>query len=114
MNFSALQLFQFENLIQTQAHFCFFNLAEDLRSWYGPMERMHFDRVEIKCTSEEIESYLNERKVPKDFAILILCVDGKVSEAKQKALEDLGYKNVYYVDGGTSKLRLEKSVGKST
>ena len=114
MNFSALQRFQFENLIQTQAHFCFFNLGEDLRLFYGPMERMHFDRVEIKCTADEIETHLSERKIPKDFAILIICQDGTTSEAKQKSLETLGYKNVYYVEGGTSKLRLEKSVGKST
>jgi rhodanese-related sulfurtransferase len=114
MNFSALQLFQFENLMQTRSNFCFFNMAEDLRPWFGPLERMHFDRVEVRCDVGAIEAHLIDQKIPKEYAILLLCPDGTVSEEKQKSLESLGYKNVYYIAGGASGLRKEKSVGKST
>lgn len=115
MNFSALQLFQFDNLIQTKANFCFFNLSEEnIRSWYGPMEKMHLDRVEIRCQKGDIHLYLQQNKIPADYAILILCPDGKESEEMQKNLESAGFKNVYYVDGGATALRREKSVGKST
>lgn len=97
---NKIGFYQFDNLINNRVPFMFFNFSEDVSHWYPHIYKIHVQTHQVLCTENELYSELETRQLPLDFAILLLCSDGKLSERLARQLEIKGYTNVYLIDGG--------------
>lgn len=61
------------------------------------------------ANQNHINSILIEKKLPKDYAIVLLCLDGSISLKLAQELENLAYTNVYVIDGGYQQMVTERS-----
>ncbi len=86
----------------------FINLGEDISTWYQSIFKLHIETHQILTTLDQAEKLLTEKQIPKDFAILLLCQNGKQSENFVGYLERNGYTNVYLVDGGIQQMVTDK------
>ena len=86
----------------------FVNFGEDITNWYQSIYKLHIETYQVLTTLDQAEALLVERKIPKDFAILILCQNGKQSAHFANYLQNEGYTNVYLVDGGIQQMMTEK------
>ncbi len=100
MSYNKIGYYQLNNLIENRVPFIFFNYGTDLAPWYTSIQKLHVEAWQVMLTESQTQSELDSRKIPKDFAILLLCQDGKQSERIAKDLEKKGYTNVYLIDGG--------------
>lgn len=100
MSFNKIGYYQLNNLIENRVPFMFFNFGTDIAPWYSSIQKMHVEAWQVMTTESQIQQELDERKIPKDFALLLLCPDGKQSERIANSLEKKGYTNVYLIDGG--------------
>ncbi len=100
MSFNKIGYYQLNNLIENRVPFMFFNFGTDIAPWYSSIQKMHVEAWQIMTTESQLQQELDERKIPKDFALLLLCPDGKQSERIANSLEKKGYTNVYLIDGG--------------
>jgi len=101
--------YQFDNLINNRVPFLFLNLAQDVSTWYNSIYKMHVETNQIMIqNSDEIINVLNQRQIPKEFAILLLCNTGQQSESLARQLEIKGYTNVYLIDGGYQQMIKDK------
>lgn len=87
----------------------FINLGEDLSNWYQSIYKLHIETHQILTTLDQAETLLVQKQIPKDFAILLLCQNGKQSENFSGYLERNGYTNVYLVDGGIQQMMTDKA-----
>lgn len=87
----------------------FYNMGPSISEWYNSVSRMHLDTYQVMISAEKIMADLNEKKVPKDYAIVLLCGDGKVSSKIFIELEKAAYTNVYVIDGGHQQMVTERS-----
>jgi len=100
-SFNKIGFYQLDNLVQNRVPFLFLNLSEDISSWYQSIYKMHVETYQVLLkTTEDVMSELKTRQIPKEFAILLVCPDGKLSESLARQLEIKGYTNVYLIDGG--------------
>jgi rhodanese-related sulfurtransferase len=58
---------------------------------------------------KDVISDIVQNNIPKDYAIVLLCNDGRCSMNLYKELEKLAYTNVYVVDGGYQQMVTERS-----
>lgn len=100
MSYNKIGYYQLNNLIENRVPFLFFNYGTDLTPWYTSIQKLHVEAWQVMLTESQTQSELDSRKIPKDFAILLLCPDGKQSKRIAKDLEKKGYTNVYLIDGG--------------
>lgn len=100
MSFNKIGYYQLNNLIENRVPFMFFNFGTDITPWYSSIQKMHVEAWQVMTTESQLQQELDDRKIPKDFALLLLCPDGKQSERIANSLEKKGYTNVYLIDGG--------------
>lgn len=100
MSYNKIGYYQLNNLIENRVPFLFFNYGTDLTPWYQSIQKLHVEAWQVMLTESQTQSELDSRKIPKDFAILLLCQDGKQSARIAADLEKKGYTNVYLIDGG--------------
>ncbi len=100
--------FQLDNLIKSRIPFFFINMGPSLVSWYTSIYKMHVETYEILAQPEEALAAIQEKKIPKDFAIVIACEDGQKSQSLYHELGEEGYTNVYLVNGGHQQLMTER------
>jgi rhodanese-related sulfurtransferase len=100
--------YQFDNLVKNRIPFMFINFGEDISSWYQSIFKLHIQTHQILTTLDQAEKLLTEKQIPKDFAILLLCQNGKQSENFTGYLVRNGYTNVYLVDGGIQQMMTDK------
>ena len=105
---NKIGFYQLDNLINNRVPFLFFNMSESILGWYSSVNKMHLESYEILTTESEIIALLTEKKAPKDYAIVLLCPDGRISLKLNTELEKLGYTNVYVIDGGYAQLVTER------
>ena len=109
---NKIGFFQIDNLIGNRVPFLFFNMSESLIPWYNnhnSLSKMHLETYEIMTTPAEIDSILEAKKAPKDYAIVLLCADGTESLEMYGKLQEKAYTNVYVVDGGYQQMMTDKS-----
>ena len=87
----------------------FYNMGPSILEWYTSVSKMHLENRQILISSEEVIADLQQKKVPKDFAIVLLCEDGKSSLRLFNELEKIFYTNVYVIDGGYQQMVTERS-----
>ncbi|MFP5518537.1 MAG: rhodanese-like domain-containing protein [Bdellovibrionia bacterium] len=114
MDFNVISYFQLDNLVRTRTHFIFINYAEDISSWFGPLEKIHLRNFQRNWPPNDVVTELQNMKAPLEQAIVVLCQDGHKSKELVNQLTSSGYLNVYYVDNGYEGLLKEKGVGSST
>lgn len=106
---NKINFYQFDNLINNRVPFIFFNMSESLLGWYSSINKMHLETYQIITDQNHILSILIEKKSPKDYAIVLLCLDSSISLKLAQELEKLAYTNVYVIDGGYQQMVTERS-----
>ncbi|MFN8847033.1 MAG: rhodanese-like domain-containing protein [Bdellovibrionales bacterium] len=105
MNLNSIGFFQFDNLIKNRIPFVLINLTQKpVKIYSQSLYQQHLTQVEVMTTTTEVLPNLNTRQHPKHEALLVLCEDGSHSPALVQELEQSGYLNVFYVEGGLSSL----------
>lgn len=84
-------------------------MGPSIADWYSSVTKMHVDAYQKLIPADQIIANVIETKLPRDFAIVLLCNDGKSSLNLFKELEKLSYTNVYVVDGGYQQMVTERS-----
>lgn len=97
---NEISYYQLNNLIENRVPFMFYNMGSSITDWYSSVSRMHVQTYEQLVTSENILPDISQKKVPSDYAIVLLCQDGRKSRDLAKKLTELAYTNVYVVNGG--------------
>ena len=87
----------------------FYNMSSSLTEWYSSVSRMHVSNHEQLVRPEDVLSDVGQKKVPKDYAIVLLCNDGSASIKLSSELEKQAYTNVYVVNGGYQQIVTERS-----
>lgn len=105
---NKINFFQLDNLINNRVPFMFYNMANSVSDWYSSVSRMHVNTYEKVVKENEVVPNLTDNKVPKDYAIVLLCPFGQISLKLYSELEKLGYTNVYVVDGGYQQIVTER------
>lgn len=108
---TKLNFFQLNNLIRNHVSFLFYNLSTSIVDWFDVLSKIHVRNLEIISSAEEVLPDIENRKLPKDFSIIILCEDGVISEQLIKQLEEQGYTNIFSVDGGRKQMDQERLEG---
>jgi rhodanese-related sulfurtransferase len=108
MHLNKIGFYQLNSLIENRVPFAFFNLATDLQPWYSSIQKLHVEAWQVLLNEDQIQNELDSRKLPKDFAIVLLCADGKQSERIALDLQAKGYTNVYLIDGGYQQMVTDK------
>jgi rhodanese-related sulfurtransferase len=109
MSHNKIGFYQLSNLVENRVPFLFLNLSTNIADWFTLMAKMHVEVWQVMLSESQIEAELHQRQIPKDFAIVILCPDGKQSEKIAADLEKKGYTNVYLIDGGYQQMVTDKS-----
>lgn len=106
---NKINFFQLDNLINNRVPFVFYNLSNSISDWYTSVNKMHVQNYEKMVQESEVISDIQNSKVPKEYAIVLLCPDGRVSMKLYAELEKKGFTNVYVVDGGYQQIVTERS-----
>ncbi len=106
---NQIGFYQLDNLIQNRIPFLFLNFAEDISGWYQSIYKLHVETNQVLLKEADLLNELDHRKIPKDFAILLLCPNGQLSTQLSHKLDQLGYTNVYLIDGGYQQLVTDRS-----
>lgn len=108
MSWMEIGLFQLENLSLTPARFVFLDLRA-VASAPVPASP-HIDKLLSKATavsSDLVEDHLRQVNPDGGTPVLLVCEDGKTSQALAERLERAGFANVYVVAGGVRGLLSE-------
>jgi rhodanese-related sulfurtransferase len=92
--------FQFDNLVNNRIPFLLVNLGADLTGLYMSHLQAHLERQAFTTTPSNVLTDLAAKKIPKEFAIIVLCQDGDTSAKTVDALESAGYTNVFFLKNG--------------
>lgn len=105
---NRISFYQFDNLVRNRIPFMFINMNSDVSTWYDSIYKLHIQTNQVLTSLPEIPSVLDSKKIPKDFAILLLCQNGRESEKAATDLQKKGYTNVYLIDGGAQQMMTDK------
>lgn len=105
---NKISFYQLDNLIKNRVPFLFFNMSKSILDWYTSINKTHLENYQILTTEAQVISILIEKKVSKDYAIVLLCNDGTISLKIEKELQKLTYTNVYVIDGGYQQIVTER------
>lgn len=106
---NELSFFQFDNLVKNRVPFCLLNFSEPVAGLYTGLYKMHLENIETACSPADYKTVLEEKKLPKDFPIILLCKEGKTSAQIQADLEKQGFGNVFSFQGGVDQMRQVKA-----
>ena len=102
---NAIGAFQFENLIRNRIPFVLLNLGADLDGLFPPFHQSHLERQTQKTSSSEALMTLRQSALPAEQAVLLICPTGSECPLVAARLEEAGYSNVYWIQGGIEALR---------
>ena len=105
---NKLGFFQLDNLINNRVPFLFYNMSESIAPWYTSVSKLHVQNYEKLMPPSEIKTHIEQQKTPKDYAIVLLCKDGKQSLELYQQLVDSAYTNVYVINGGYQQIVTER------
>lgn len=105
---NRIGFFQLDNLINNRVPFLFYNMSESIAPWYTSVSKMHVENYEKLMPVSEIKAHIESQKAPKDYAIVLLCNDGKQSLEIYNQLAAAAYTNVYVVNGGYQQIVTER------
>lgn len=102
--------FQLESLILTNARFSFCDLRDPKSSLAQspPITKSALDKLLARATKvapENLATFL--ASAGKESPVVLLCENGRRSQDARRKLENLGFLNVYVVEGGVEGLLVE-------
>jgi rhodanese-related sulfurtransferase len=106
---NRIGFFQLDNLISNRVPFLFYNMSQSIAPWYTSVSKMHVENYEKLMPVSEIKLHIESQKAPKDYAIVLLCNDGKQSLEIYNQLAAASYTNVYVVNGGYRQIVTERT-----
>lgn len=92
---NKIDFFQFDNLVKNKVPFLFLNSAESLTSRYDSLYQTHLQNYEVLCQPEAYTQEIEQKKLPKEFPIVMRCSDDHVSIKAATDLSEKGFINVY-------------------
>ncbi len=107
MHANVIGPFQFENLVKNRISFALLNFGCDLTGLFQPFYQTYLASMQIDAKSADATKILEEKKISKDGAVVLVCGNGTESEKTAIALEKAGYSNVFVVEGGAEALRAQ-------
>lgn len=111
MDFNSIGYFQFNNLLQSRIPLVLVLLEPvDLKPWYNSMVQMHLDNISVICEPEQTLEVIQAKNLPNHFAVVVLDMSGTKSPAVAVALEQAGFTNSYYVQGGFLGISEERKI----
>jgi hypothetical protein len=106
---NSIGYFQFNNLIQSRVPMILLVIENiDLKPWYNSIIQMHLENISIHCQSSEALFRVQEKNMPKNFAVVILDYEGVEGSELAHLIEKEGYLNTYFVKGGFKGLEEER------
>lgn len=106
---NKISYFQFDNLVKNRVPLTLLNLGPSLQALYTSIYKAHLENYEILIDETSVFQALEEKKVPHDAAIVLICEDGLKSSQLFMQLEKKAYTNVYLIDGGYRQLMTERA-----
>lgn len=106
---NKINFYQLDNLISNRVPFLFYNLSTSIADWYNSVNRLHVQTYEKLINESGVMTDISTNNVPKDYAIVLLCPDGRSSMKLYAELEKKAYTNVYVVDGGYQQIVTERA-----
>lgn len=107
---NQLSTFQFHHLVRGNVPFALIHTGLPFEKIFSGAELRHIEiyqlRVEKKSTAEEIAKLMTDKKVPKQYPILIVCDDGAWSEDMCTKLQS-AFQNCFFLEGGWNQLEKE-------
>ena len=111
MDFNSIGYFQFQNLIQSKVPMILLILDEiDLKPWYNSLIQMHLENISVTCHASAALKVIDDKNLPKHYAIVVLDLKGKESPKVAQGLEKAGFINAYYVRGGFLGIAEERKI----
>ena len=96
ISFYSIDKNQLRNLVEKKIPFFFFKL-ENLPPLKSPEAKFLLEKAEQK-TEEEIFSFLKDKV--SEQPLVFICKSGSISKQLSKKLQNMGYKNAYYMEKG--------------
>lgn len=97
---NTIDFFQFDNLVRNRVPFLFLNLSgTSLDSRFALLDKTHLRNYEVLYDGDNCLSEIEQRKLPKEFPVVLYSEDPYTAEAIVKNLANLGYINAYMVRG---------------
>jgi rhodanese-related sulfurtransferase len=106
---NKINFFQLDNLINNRVPFMFYNMSTSIADWYNSVNKMHVQNYEKMVQEKDVIADLQNSNAPKEYAVVLLCPDGRTSMKLYAELNKMGFTNVYVVDGGYQQLMTERS-----
>ena len=106
---NKISFFQFDNLICNRIPFLLVNLGVDLSNLYSSIQKTHLETYQLITEANKALDDLQQKQISKDFAIVLICLDGQKSDELSIKLEKNGYTNVYVVNGGYQQMMTERT-----
>ncbi len=92
-----IEFFQLENLINNQVEFLFFDLSGENHTFKNP----HYQKVFLKAKKAQASEICQKlQKENKACPLVLLCREGKQSQALASYLNQKGFINVFFLKGG--------------
>ena len=85
------------------------NMGPSLAGWYTSVTKTHVENYEVLTNPAHAVIDLEAKKLPKDFAIVVVCDNGQKSSDLYLVLQKKTYTNVYLVDGGYQQMMTDRN-----
>jgi rhodanese-related sulfurtransferase len=96
-----IDLFQLQNIVQNQVPYLLFGVGP--KNPMGIVKTGLLNRLE-HYEGPDLAAELESRNVEKDFPIIVVCENGETSLDVARKVEQRGFRNVYVLNGGWSRL----------
>ena len=107
----GIGFFQFDNLVRNRVPFALVNLGLGLDEIYAGVELKHIQQfslpLELPIGVLDIIVKLQARHYQAQDPVICLCENGQKSKFWADELEKRGFRNCYYVEGGSEGLLKE-------
>lgn len=106
----GLGFYQFDNLIKNRVPFVLISYGVDFKNFDIGLFQNHLEKHLVLMEPQETFDYVKKQNFPLEQSFIVICDDGKISQKNALKLEKLGYKNVFFINGGYQNLLKERDL----
>ena len=104
----GIGFYQFDNLIKNRVPFVLISYGVDFKNFDTGIFQNHLEKQLVLIEPKEIFDYVKKQKFSLEQSFILICTDGKLSQKNALKLEKMGYKNVFFINGGYQNLLKER------
>ena len=97
---SYIGSFQLDNLVHNRVPFLFLNLGVDITQKYSGEHLRHISAYNVQANLENALQEVLQKNLPTNYAIIVACEDGKLSEQVAYELEKNNFINTFVIKNG--------------